>query len=167
MSTVSAAQTRVVHRDLRASYPLLVRGEGVYLFDDQGNRYLDGSGGSAAVTAIGHGVAEVVAAIADQARRLACAPTHAFATEPTEALGRLIIERFAPPAFAGGKVWFVSGGSEAVESAVKTWCAGRRPPCHPRRSFPVPASPSLRTGCEANIRTSSGSSTGSDLLLTR
>ncbi len=110
-------QTRVIHRDLTRAYPTVVRGEGIYLFDDQGNRYIDGSGGSAAVTAIGHAIPEVVEAIREQAARIAYAPTHAFTSEAVEDCARLIIERFAPEGF--GKVWFVSGGSEATENAVK------------------------------------------------
>lgn len=110
-------RTRVIHRDLTRSYPTVVRGEGIYLYDDQGNRYIDGSGGSAAVTAIGHGVPEVAAAIAEQAATLAYAPSHAFTNEAVEGLARLIVERFAPDGF--GKVWFVSGGSEASENAIK------------------------------------------------
>jgi len=113
----AATETAVIHRDLRKAYPTLVRGEGVYLFDDTGKRYLDGSGGSAAVTSIGHGVPEVVDAISSQAATLAYAPTHAFTTRPIEDCARLIVERFAPAGF--GKVWFVSGGSEATENAVK------------------------------------------------
>ena len=109
--------TRVIHRDLRRAYPKLVRGEGVYLYDDEGNRYIDASGGSAAVTAIGHGVPEVVAAMSEQAARLAYAPTHAFTTDAVEECARLIIEEFAPSGF--GKVWFVSGGSEATDNAAK------------------------------------------------
>lgn len=109
--------TRVIHRDLTRAYPTIVRGEGVYLYDEAGNRYLDGSGGSAAVTAIGHGVREVAEAIAEQVARIAYAPSHAFTTEAVETCARLIIEEFAPPGF--GKVWFVSGGSEATENAVK------------------------------------------------
>lgn len=110
-------RTRVIHRDLNRTYPTVVRGEGVYLYDDAGNRYLDGSGGSAAVTAIGHAVPEVLAAMSEQAARLAYAPTHAFTTEAVEACARLIVEEFAPEGF--GKVWFVSGGSEATENAIK------------------------------------------------
>src|SRR5215203_2461112 len=70
-------RTRVIHRDLNRVYPTLVRGEGIYLYDDEGNRYIDGSGGSAAVTAIGHGVPEVVNALAKQVARLANAICHA------------------------------------------------------------------------------------------
>ncbi len=110
-------ETNVIHRDLRRTYPVLVRGEGIYLYDAEGNRYIDGSGGSAAVTSIGHGVAEVAEAIAAQALALAYAPTHAFTTEAIEACARLIVEEFAPPGFE--RVWFVSGGSEATENAVK------------------------------------------------
>ncbi|MBA2596544.1 MAG: aminotransferase class III-fold pyridoxal phosphate-dependent enzyme, partial [Chloroflexia bacterium] len=109
--------TRVIHRDLNRGYPTLVRGEGIYLYDDDGKQYIDGSGGSAAVTAIGHGVPEVVNAIAEQAARLAFAPSHAFTTDAVESCARLIVEEFAPAGF--GKVWFVSGGSEATDNAVK------------------------------------------------
>jgi adenosylmethionine-8-amino-7-oxononanoate aminotransferase len=109
--------TRVIQRDLNRAYPTIVRGEGVYLYDDEGNRYLDGSGGSAAVTAIGHGVPEVIEAMVEQVSRLAYAPSHAFTTDAVENCARIIIEEFAPEGF--GKVWFVSGGSEATENAVK------------------------------------------------
>jgi adenosylmethionine-8-amino-7-oxononanoate aminotransferase len=110
-------RTRVIHRDLNRTYPTVVRGEGIYLYDDAGKRYIDGSGGSAAVTAIGHGVPEVVEAISAQAARIAYAPTHAFSTEAIEECARIIVEAFAPAGFS--KVWFVSGGSEATDNAVK------------------------------------------------
>ncbi len=110
-------RTRVIQRDLNRTYPTIVRGEGVYLYDDEGNRYIDGSGGSAAVTAVGHAVPEVIVAIADQLSRLSYAPTHAFTTDAVERCARIIIEEFAPEGF--GKVSFVSGGSEATENAVK------------------------------------------------
>jgi len=109
--------TDVVHRDLNRAYPVLVRAEGVYLYDAEGKRYLDGSGGSSSVTNIGHGVREVIDAAVAQMGRLTYAPTHAFTTEPVEALAKLIIEEFAPAGM--DRVWFVSGGSEAVESALK------------------------------------------------
>ena len=85
-------RTRVMQRDLNRTYPTIVRGEGIYLYDAEGNRYIDGSGGSAAVTAIGHGVPEVIEAIADQVSRLAYAPTHAFTTDAIESCARIIIE---------------------------------------------------------------------------
>ena len=114
---MDALETRVIHRDLSRNYPTLTRGEGIYLYDTEGNRYIDGSGGSAAVTAIGHAVPEVLEAMLAQASQLAYAPTHAFTTDAIETCARLIVEEFAPPEFA--KVWFVSGGSEATDNAIK------------------------------------------------
>jgi adenosylmethionine-8-amino-7-oxononanoate aminotransferase len=119
MDVFNPELTKVIHRDLHHDYPFVVRGEGIYLYDADGNRYIDGSGGSSAVTAIGHGVPEVAEAIARQAATLAYAPTHAFTTEAVEELARTIVQEWAPPGFEGGRVWFVSGGSEAVENAVK------------------------------------------------
>ncbi len=112
-----ARESSLIYRDLHKTYPTVIRGEGVYLYDADGKRYLDGSGGSSAVTAIGHALPEVVEVIARQAATLAYAPTHAFATEAAEDLARLIVQEFAPPGLE--RVWFVSGGSEAVENAVK------------------------------------------------
>lgn len=109
--------TRVIHRDLNRAYPTVVRGEGIYLYDDAGKRYIDGSGGSAAVTAIGHGVPEIVDAITRQAATLAYAPTHAFTTDAIEDCAKYLVEHFAPDGM--DRVWFVSGGSEATENAVK------------------------------------------------
>src|SRR5215218_2180271 len=112
---IDPEQTSVIHRDLNYAYPVIDRGEGVYLYDKQGKRYLDGSGGSSVVTAIGHGVPEIIAAMTEQASRLAYAPTHAFSTEAIEECARIIVEEFAPPGLE--RVWFVSGGSEATENA--------------------------------------------------
>jgi adenosylmethionine-8-amino-7-oxononanoate aminotransferase len=116
-TVIDPQHTKVIHRDLRRSYPLLERGEGVYLYDTTGKRYLDGSGAAAVVTAIGHGVTEVVEAIAEQARKLAFVPTHVFSTEAIEECARIIVQEFAPPGLE--HVWFISGGSEATENAVK------------------------------------------------
>ena len=112
----SVIQASVLYRDLQRAYPTIVRGEGVYLWDDRGKRYLDGSGGASAVTAIGHGVKEIADAMADQARKVAFVPMHMFTSEPLPALAAAVA------AFAPGdlnKVWFVSGGSEATENAAK------------------------------------------------
>jgi adenosylmethionine-8-amino-7-oxononanoate aminotransferase len=117
ITQVSPDTTDVIHRDLNRSYPVVVRGEGIYLYDSEGTRYIDGSGGSAAVTAIGHGVPEVVAAMTEQASRLAFAPTHAFTTEPIEECAQQIVERFAPAGME--RVFFCSSGSEANENAIK------------------------------------------------
>jgi adenosylmethionine-8-amino-7-oxononanoate aminotransferase len=107
--------SHVFHRDPRLAYPLAVRGEGAYLFDRSGKRYLDASGG-AAVSCLGHSDRAVTEAIARQLERLPFAHTSFFTNEPMEALADALIAR-APKSF--DKVYFVSGGSEAIEAALK------------------------------------------------
>lgn len=107
--------TRVFHRNPRDSYPVAVRGEGAYLYDREGKRYLDASCG-AAVSCLGHSDATVVRAIQEQLARLPFAHTSFFTNEPMEALAEALVAR-APDAF--DRVYFVSGGSEAVEAALK------------------------------------------------
>ena len=107
--------SHVFPRHTKQSPPTIAGGEGCYLIDSAGKRYLDGSGG-AAVSCLGHGDAEVTAAIKAQLDRVAFAHTGFFTSEPAEALADLIIAH-AP----GGldRVYFVSGGSEATEAAIK------------------------------------------------
>jgi hypothetical protein len=107
--------TRVFHRNPRDSYPVAVRGEGAYLFDRDGKRYFDASGG-AAVSCLGHSDAAVVRAIQAQLARLPFAHTSFFTNEPMEALADALIARAPAPL---EKVYFVSGGSEAIEAALK------------------------------------------------
>ncbi len=107
--------THVFHRDPRLKYPVAVRGEGAYLYDKDGKRYLDASGG-AAVSCLGHSDPAVVKAIQEQLARLPFAHTSFFTNEPMEALADALIAR-APKSF--DKVYFVSGGSEAIEAALK------------------------------------------------
>jgi adenosylmethionine-8-amino-7-oxononanoate aminotransferase len=107
--------THVFHRDPRNRYPVAVRGEGAYLVDREGKRYLDASGG-AAVSCLGHSDAAVVAAVQRQLEKLPFAHTSFFSNEPMEALADALIAR-APATF--DKVYFVSGGSEAIEAALK------------------------------------------------
>lgn len=95
--------------------PTAVRGEGCYIIDSSGKRYLDGSGG-AAVSCLGHSDIGVRAAIREQLDRLAFAHTGFFTTEAAERLADLLIAH-APPGI--GKVYLLSGGSEAVEAAIK------------------------------------------------
>ena len=108
-------QSRVFHRQLGKNMPLAVGGEGVYLIDADGMRYLDASGG-AAVSCLGHGDPDVIKAIKDQLDTLAFAHTGFFTSGPAEELADLLIEQ-APDGF--GAVYFVSGGSEAVEAGLK------------------------------------------------
>jgi adenosylmethionine-8-amino-7-oxononanoate aminotransferase len=109
------AMTHVFHRDPRLKYPTAVRGEGPYLFDKDGKRYLDASGG-AAVSCLGHSDPAVITAIQRQLEKLPFAHTSFFTNEPMEELADALIAR-APKSF--DKVFFVSGGSEAVEAALK------------------------------------------------
>ncbi|MGH3465826.1 MAG: aspartate aminotransferase family protein [Kribbellaceae bacterium] len=107
--------THVFHRNPRQDYAWAVRGEGAYLFDRDGKRYLDASGG-AAVSCLGHSDRAVIQAIQRQLERLPFAHTSFFTNEPMEALADALIAR-APQSF--DKVYFVSGGSEAMEAALK------------------------------------------------
>ena len=107
--------TRVFHRNPRESYPVAVRGEGAYLIDHEGRRYLDASGG-AAVSCLGHSDKAVVKAIQEQLARLPFAHTSFFTNEPMEALADALVARAPAPL---EKVYFVSGGSEAIEAALK------------------------------------------------
>jgi hypothetical protein len=92
-----------------------VASEGCYIFDDSGNRYLDGSGG-AAVSCLGHADPEVVQAIQDQTSKMAFAHTGFFSSDPAEELAELLI-KYAPGDL--DRVYFVSGGSESIEAAIK------------------------------------------------
>ena len=110
-------RSAVLQRSFRKNYPSAVRGEGVYLWDATGQRYLDFSG-SAAVNFIGHGVKEISAAMAEQAGKLEFIHTSQFTTAIAEEYARELLE-FAGENFRGGAVYFTCGGSEAVETALK------------------------------------------------
>ncbi|UYV36519.1 aspartate aminotransferase family protein [Rhodobacteraceae bacterium D3-12] len=98
------------------SQPLVIAGgNGVYLFDRSGKSYLDGSGG-AAVSCLGHGDAHVTQAIKDQLDKIAFAHTGFFTSAPAESLADKLIS-LAPGSL--DRVYFVSGGSEAMEAALK------------------------------------------------
>jgi adenosylmethionine-8-amino-7-oxononanoate aminotransferase len=107
--------SHVFHRNPLNEYPLAVRGEGAYLIDREGKRYLDASGG-AAVSCLGHSDRAVTDAIKAQLEKLPFAHTSFFSNEPMEALADALVRR-APAGF--DRVYFVSGGSEAVEAALK------------------------------------------------
>jgi adenosylmethionine-8-amino-7-oxononanoate aminotransferase len=110
-------RSALMRRSFLKTYPQAVRGEGAYLWDERGNRYLDFSS-SAVVNFIGHGVSEIAAAMADQARGLEFAHSSQFTTPVAESYAQELIQ-FAGRNFAGGCVYFTSGGSEAIETALK------------------------------------------------
>ena len=107
--------SHVFPRHTKSQPPVAVGGEGCYLIDRAGKRYLDGSGG-AAVSCLGHGNREVIDAIKGQLDRIAFAHTGFLTSEPAEALADLLAAN-APEGIE--RVYFVSGGSEATEAAIK------------------------------------------------
>lgn len=107
--------TRILHRSIGPELPRAVSGQGVYITDAQGRRYIDGSGG-AAVTSIGHGNVEVLDAMRRQMDAIAYAHTSFFTTEAAESLADRLVD-LAPEGL--DYVYLVSGGSEAVEAALK------------------------------------------------
>jgi len=107
--------SHVFPRNITAPPVKAVASEGCYIIDETGKRYLDGSGG-AAVSCLGHGDPEVIAAIKEQTEQMAFAHTGFFTSNPAEELAEFLIEH-APAGL--DRVYFVSGGSEAVEAALK------------------------------------------------
>ena len=112
---MNQAQSRVFHRSLSGQLPVAGRGDGVYIIDTEGNRYLDACGG-AAVSCLGHSHDRVIDAIKQQLDRMAFAHTGFFTSDPSEELADFLVQR-APEGI--DHVYFVSGGSEAVEAALK------------------------------------------------
>ncbi|MEM6906365.1 MAG: aspartate aminotransferase family protein, partial [Pseudomonadota bacterium] len=108
-------QSHVFPRHTKSRPPVAVGGEGCFLIDAAGKRYLDASGG-AAVSCLGHGDREVIEAVKAQMDKLAFAHTGFFSSEPAEELADLLIAA-APQGIE--RVYFVSGGSEATEAAIK------------------------------------------------
>ena len=111
--------SHVFHRHTAADLPTAVKGDGCYIVDDTGRRYLDACGG-AAVSCLGHEHPDVIAVIREQVARLPFAHTAFFTNQPLERLADMLIADAA--AIPGGKldkVYLVSGGSEAIEAAIK------------------------------------------------
>jgi adenosylmethionine-8-amino-7-oxononanoate aminotransferase len=113
----NSVRSSVFRRSFRKTFPSAVRGEGVYVWDTEGKRYLDFSG-SAAVNLIGHGVPEITAAMTGQAGQLEFVHTSQFTTPVAEDYSRELLD-FAGDNFRGGAVYFTCGGSESVETALK------------------------------------------------
>jgi len=107
--------SHVFPRHCHSQFPVAVAADGCFLIDDTGKRYFDGSGG-AAVSCLGHSNARVREAIKTQTDQLAFAHTGFFTSEPAEQLAEMLVSH-APGDL--DRVYFVSGGSEAVESAIK------------------------------------------------
>ncbi len=111
----------VLRRTFRKDFPAAARGEGVYIWDVSGKKYLDLSG-SAAVNLIGHGVPEIAAAMAEQAAKLEFVHTSQFTTPVAEAYAEELLGFAGSNSndnFRGGAVYFTCGGSESIETALK------------------------------------------------
>jgi hypothetical protein len=114
---IAVVHSAVLRRSFHKTFPRAVRGDGVCLWDENGNRYLDFSS-SAVVNFIGHGVREIADAMAAQARQLEFVHSSQFTTPIAEEFAQELLA-FAGDNFAGGCVYFTCGGSEAVETALK------------------------------------------------
>ncbi len=108
----------LLHRNLTRKYPVAARGEGVWLYDESGKKYLDAAGG-AAVVSVGHGVRPIIAAMGRQARKVAFVHSSQFTTTAAQKLARLLRSLAPEQLKKSGRVFFTSGGSEATESAIK------------------------------------------------
>lgn len=108
-------EDHVFYRNLRKYYPTADRGEGIYIYDTKGKKYIDGSGG-AAVVGIGHGVEEITRAMVRQAEKISFVHGSQFTSQAAIDLASRLVE-LSPKGL--NKVYFLSGGSEAVETAVK------------------------------------------------
>lgn len=105
----------VFGRHTKVNPPEISHGDGCYLYDVNGKKYLDGCGG-AAVSCLGHSDKDVTEAIKNQLDKIAFAHTGFFTSAPAEELCDYLIEH-APDGIE--RVYLVSGGSEAVEAALK------------------------------------------------
>ena len=115
-AAVDSTHTRLFPPELDRRYPVIVRGEGVWLEDASGKRYLDAmSGGSMAAT-LGYGRRDIIEAAREQALRLSYVHNEAVTSPAQEELARELVE-IAPPGFE--RVHFVTGGAEANEAAFR------------------------------------------------
>jgi hypothetical protein len=127
--------SHVFYRKLTREYPRIVRGDGCYLYDDQGRRYLDGCGGAYVVN-VGHGVSEIAEALACQAGRVAYVSGTAFTNDAVEELAEEIARR-SPGDL--DTVYPLGSGSEAVEAGLKLarqyWVEAGQPGKHKVLAF--------------------------------
>ena len=109
--------SHVLYGSFDAHYVTMTRGDGVYVYDGDGNRYLDAVGGVCVVN-IGHGVREIIDAINEQAEVLTYTYGGTVDNEPRQRLARKLQE-WAPPGMGHTRSLFCSGGAEANEGALK------------------------------------------------
>jgi adenosylmethionine-8-amino-7-oxononanoate aminotransferase len=116
---MSRPNETAVQRRWDWDYPIIDRADGIYLWDTEGKRYIDGSGGSSVVTSIGAGVKEIPAAMAEQAEAYSFYPAHVFSNEKLLELCDLIAD-LAPGELRNNcKTWMTVTGSEATDDAAR------------------------------------------------
>lgn len=116
MSQNHVINSQLICANYNKEYPKVVKGEGSFLFDTEGKKYLDTCGCTAAVTSIGHGNEEVSQVLAEQAQKLAVHPTHLFYNDELENYYKNVCD-FAPEGF--NHAWTICGGTEAIENSIK------------------------------------------------
>jgi adenosylmethionine-8-amino-7-oxononanoate aminotransferase len=109
------SSSHIFYRNTHAKYPVISHGEGIYLFDNKGHRYIDGASG-AAVVCLGHGHRRVIERLQEQAQKIAFCHLSAFSNEPVLEMSNELCKH-TPEAL--NRVYFTSGGSEGVETAIK------------------------------------------------
>jgi adenosylmethionine-8-amino-7-oxononanoate aminotransferase len=114
-----AVQRPVVHRSWSRPRPVIDYGEGIYLYDRDGKRYIDGSSGTSVIANIGQGVQSVVEAMYEQGKKVSFAAPHVFTNEPMLKLGQMIKERAPGTMRDNCRVWFSCTGSNSVDDAVR------------------------------------------------
>ena len=108
-------KSNIFPRHTNYELPISAYGEGCYVFDINGKKYLDGSCG-AAVSCLGHSDSTIKDAIIKQTEKLAFAHTSFFTSEPAEELASILSLNYSKGL---NKVYFVSSGSAAVEASLK------------------------------------------------
>ena len=108
-----------VHRDWDREFPVIEHAEGIYLYDQSGRKYIDGSGGSSVVTTIGHGVKEIAQVMFDQAQKFSFYPAHAFTNEKFLELSDLVVSLAPGKLKDNSRVWITCTGTDATDDAVR------------------------------------------------
>jgi adenosylmethionine-8-amino-7-oxononanoate aminotransferase len=116
---MSKPNETAVQRRWDWNYPIIARADGIYLWDTDGKRYIDGSGGSSVVTSVGHGVSAIPAAMARQAEAYSFYPAHVFSNDRLLELTDLLSD-LAPGELRNNcKIWMTVTGSEATDDAAR------------------------------------------------
>ncbi len=129
------SQKHVVHRSWRKPFTVIEHAEGIYLYDRDGNRYIDGAAGSSVVVNIGHGVQSVVDAMYGQAQKVCFAAPHLFTNEAQVELSQVVASHAPGTLRNNCRTWFGTTGTDSVDSAIP-----RGTPVLPgdRQTFQVP-----------------------------